>query len=73
MTTWRGLDGITLSEIIQTEKDKYHTISLTRGIEKTNKQTKKKRRHKKQNQTNKYREQTDGCQRGEGWRRGQNG
>ena len=27
--TWMGLEGITLSEISQMEKDKYHMISLT--------------------------------------------
>ena len=26
--TWMDLEGITLSEISQTEKDKYHMISL---------------------------------------------
>ena len=43
------------------EKDKYHMISLTCGIQKqTNEQTKRK-------QTHKYKEQTGGCQRGMGW------
>ena len=27
-TTWMDLEGIMLSEICQTEKDKYHMISL---------------------------------------------
>ena len=31
-TTWMNLEGIMLSEISQTEKDKYHMISLTCGI-----------------------------------------
>ena len=31
-TTWMDLEGITLSEISQMEKDKYHMISLIRGI-----------------------------------------
>ena len=31
-TTWIDLEGITLSEISQTEKDKYCVISLTCGI-----------------------------------------
>ena len=31
-TTWMDLEGIMLSEISQTEKDKYCIISLTRGI-----------------------------------------
>ena len=31
-STWMGLEEITLSEISQSEKDKYHMISLTCGI-----------------------------------------
>ena len=31
-TTWRDLEGIMLSEISQTEKDKYHIIPLISGI-----------------------------------------
>ena len=30
--TWMDLEGIVLSEISQTEKDKFHMISLTHGI-----------------------------------------
>ena len=30
--TWMDLEIITLSEVSQTEKDKYDMISLTRGI-----------------------------------------
>ena len=30
--TWMGLEGITLSEVSQAEKEKYHMISLTCGI-----------------------------------------
>ena len=30
--TWVGLEIIILSEVSQTEKDKYHMISLTCGI-----------------------------------------
>ena len=30
--TWMDLEIITLSEVSQTEKDKYHMISLTCGI-----------------------------------------
>ena len=37
-TTWMDLEGIMLSEITQTEKDKYHIISLICGIKQTNKQ-----------------------------------
>ena len=31
-TTWMGLKGIMLCEIIQSEKDKYHMISFLCGI-----------------------------------------
>ena len=31
-TTWMGLESIVLSEISQSEKDKYNVISLTCGI-----------------------------------------
>ena len=31
-TTWMNLEGIMLSEVSQTEKDKYHVISLICGI-----------------------------------------
>ena len=30
--TWMDLEIIILSEVSQTEKDKYHMMSLTRGI-----------------------------------------
>ena len=30
--TWMDLEGIMLSEISQTEKNKYHTISLISGM-----------------------------------------
>ena len=42
-TTWMDLEGIMLNEISQIEKDKYHMISLTCGIQnkQTNKQTNK--------------------------------
>ena len=32
VTTWMDLEGIMLSEISQTEKNKYHMISLKSGI-----------------------------------------
>ena len=32
VTTWMELEGIMLSKISQTAKDKYHMISLTCGI-----------------------------------------
>ena len=42
-TTWMDLEGTMLSEISQTEKDKYHMISHIWNLKnKTNKQTKKK-------------------------------
>ena len=33
MTTWMGLEHTMLSEINQTQKDKYYVVSLTYGIE----------------------------------------
>ena len=53
-TTWMDLKDILLSEISQTEKDKYHIISLICGIK--NKQIKNK------NQANRYREKIGGYQ-----------
>ena len=32
VATWMGLEGVILSEISQTEKDKYHMTSLVCGI-----------------------------------------
>ena len=32
VTTWMDLEGISLSEISQTEKDKYHMVSLICGL-----------------------------------------
>ena len=57
------LEGITLSEISQIKKVKYHMISLTRGIYKTKEMSK----HNKAEQTHRYREQTGGYQRRGGW------
>ena len=51
------LEGIMLSETSQTEKDKYHMTSFICGN--------LKRINKRQNQTYKYREQTEGCHREE--------
>ena len=51
-----------LSEISQTEKDKYHMIFFTCGIYKNNKIYEQI----KQKQTHRYREQTDDCQMGGG-------
>ena len=53
--TWMDLEGLMLSEISQTEKDKYCMISLICGSNEQN------------NKQNRYREQTDHCQRGRGW------
>ena len=46
VTTWIDLEGIMLSEISHTEKDKHHMISLICGIkkQKMNKQNKTKTR-----------------------------
>ena len=63
MTIWMDLEGIMLSKISQTEKDKYHMFSLTCGIK--TKQNKQKQQQKKW--THKNREQTSGCQRGPEW------
>ena len=38
VTTWMDLEDITLSEVSQTEKNKYHMISLTCLVYKQNKQ-----------------------------------
>ena len=51
VTTWMDLKGIMLSEISQTEEDKYHIMSRISGTFK-----KKKKAHR-------YREQIGGCQR----------
>ena len=58
---WLELEGIMLREISQSEKDKYHVISLICGFEETN-QPKKKKEKK---QTLKYGEPS-GCS----WRGG---
>ena len=44
VTTRIGLEGITLSEIIQTEKDKYHMISCTCGVLKNEQMKKEKQK-----------------------------
>ena len=53
-TTWMDLEGIMLSEISQTEKDKYCMISLICGAYK---------KAKPKTQADGRREQTSGCQR----------
>ena len=47
--TWMELEYIMLSEISQLEKDKYHTISLICGVEKTKQTNKGKKREKPRN------------------------
>ena len=64
-TTWMDLEGTTLSEINQIEKDKYRMISLTCGIYKGKEETKPT----KPSQTCRYREQRNGYQRGRRGRR----
>ena len=44
--TWMDLENIMLSEISQTEKDKYHMISLICGIQNMNLFTKQKQTHR---------------------------
>ena len=51
--TWMDLDMITLSEVSQTEKEKYHKISFICGILKND---------TKQKQTHRYRERTSSYQ-----------
>ena len=67
--TWMQLEIIILSEVSQKEKDKYHMRSLICGIynmAQMNLSTKHK-------QTDVYREQTCGCQGGEGEGEGKTG
>ena len=56
-TTWIDLEGIMLSEISQTEKDKYHMISLICAIykNKTKEQTKQKQIHRYRDEISGYR------------------
>ena len=64
--TWMDLEIIILSKVRQKEKDKYHMISLTCGIESMTQMN----LFTKQKQTHKCREQTFGCQGGWGGRDG---
>ena len=59
------LEAIMLSGINETEKDKYHTIPHMEFKKQNINEQRKKRQTK--NQTLKYKEQTDGCQRGDRW------
>ena len=58
--TWLDLEIIILSEVSQTEKNKYHVISLICGILKMIKMN----LFTKQKQTHRHRKQTYGYQRG---------
>ena len=60
--TQMDLEIIILSEVSQTEKDKYHMISLVYGILKVNTM----KLFSKQKQTHRLRKQTYGYQRGRG-------
>ena len=66
--TWRQLAIIILGEVSQTEKDKYHMITLICGIQNMT-QMNLSVKHK---QTQGHRKQTCNCQRrgrGKGWTR----
>ena len=67
--TRMGLESILLSEISQSEKGKYHMISLTCGISGT-KQVNEAKGRKSKKQTLTSREQADGYQSGGGWEDG---
>ena len=67
--TWMDLEIIILSEISQTEKDKYHMISLICGIQNMTQMN----LSTKQKQTHRHREQTSGCQGGGGVGKGRIG
>ena len=55
--TWMDLEIVIRSEVSQEEKDKYHMISLTCGIQNTTQMN----ISTKQKQTHRHREQTSGC------------
>ena len=56
--TWMKLEIIILSEVSQTEKDKYHMMSLICGVENMT----QVKLSMKQKQIHRHRKQTDGCQ-----------
>ena len=60
--TWMDLEIMTLSDVSQKEKGKYHMISLICGIEKMT----QRNLSMKQKQNHRHREQTGGCQGGGG-------
>ena len=51
--TWMDLEDIMLSEVSQTQKDKYHMISFICGIEKTKQMNKQKSRKRPTDTENK--------------------
>ena len=63
------LEGIMLSAISQSEKDKYHMISLTWNLRNKTRKEKKEKRKKREvkKHTLNYKEQADGYQKGGGW------
>ena len=58
--TWMDLEIVILSEVNQTEEDKYYTVSHTCGIQNTTQVN----IPTKQKQTHRHRRQTCGCQGG---------
>ena len=71
--TWMELESIMLSEISQSEKDKYRMTSLICGIYETKQMNIReggKGEGGKPLETLNYREQTEGCYRGDGWETG---
>ena len=60
LATWMELETLILSEVSQKEKEKYHMILLTRGIQNTTQMN----LSTKQKQTHKHREETSSCQGG---------
>ena len=59
--TWMDLEIIILSEVSQTEKDKYHMISLICGILKKKKDTNELiSKTERDSQTHRHRKQTSG-------------
>ena len=63
--TWMDLEIVILSEVSQTQKDKYHKISFICGI----KYRTQMNLFTKEKQTHRHRKQTYGYQRGKGWGR----
>ena len=65
---WMKLESITLRDRSQSEKHKYHIISLMwNSRNKTNKHVSGEKKRQTKKQTINYTEQTDIYQRGSGW------